>query len=649
MVETKLIMKESKDEFHQIMEHIRKGENFLLSGGAGSGKTYTLVQVIKQVIIENPTTKVACMTYTNAAVKEIEERVNHKHLNVTTIHDFIWDTIKYFQNELKIVLIDLINNDDISKIKLINDEKVEVSFYNEVESIEYSYQRTQLIKGIISHDELLIVANAMFEKYPKLCDILKDKFKFIFVDEYQDTHKEVVQIFLEFLTKSKKQNVIGFFGDAMQSIYDTGVGNLDNYKGDEVGKVKEVKKVQNRRNPLKIITLANKLRTDRIQQEPSQDLTAPNMLPNGEPKEGNIKFIYSTDDNLEKVKSYLDWNFENTKDIKELNLTHNLIAGKAEFRSLMDIYDKDPIIGLKNDILKRIKENREKGRPEVEIEETNTFDQVVDKFELRTKKVKGEPIAKLKKDIILEKPENILLYNQLKDKLFAEVKKIYLDKKHLIDDKKQDKDEESKKGSERDNLIKHLFRIQKNIFLYNNNQYNDFLRITDYKITNIKHKRNLKNSIEEVTNVADKTIADVITDADAKGICLIDEKLEKFKIENEYTYNRVKNVKFSEFQKLYDYLEGFTPFSTQHKVKGDEFNNVLVVLDNGKWFDYNFEKLFLNTGTPSVLERTQKIFYVCCTRAKEKLAVYYHNPNVAVIEKAKEWFEEDNVINLDLI
>ena len=99
MVETRLIMKESKDEFQQIMEHIRKGENFLLSGGAGSGKTYTLVQVIKQVIIENPTTKVACMTYTNAAVKEIEERVNHKHLNVTTIHDFLWDTIKYCQNE----------------------------------------------------------------------------------------------------------------------------------------------------------------------------------------------------------------------------------------------------------------------------------------------------------------------------------------------------------------------------------------------------------------------------------------------------------------------------------------------------------------------------------------------------------------------
>ena len=66
MVEERLI--ETKDEFQQIMELIERGENFLLSGGAGSGKTYSLVQVIKQVITNNPTSRVACMTYTNAAV-----------------------------------------------------------------------------------------------------------------------------------------------------------------------------------------------------------------------------------------------------------------------------------------------------------------------------------------------------------------------------------------------------------------------------------------------------------------------------------------------------------------------------------------------------------------------------------------------------
>ena len=65
-------------EVQVIFEAIDEGRNFLLSGGAGSGKTYSLVNVIRQVITEKPTDKIACITYTNAAVKEIENRVNHK-------------------------------------------------------------------------------------------------------------------------------------------------------------------------------------------------------------------------------------------------------------------------------------------------------------------------------------------------------------------------------------------------------------------------------------------------------------------------------------------------------------------------------------------------------------------------------------------
>ena len=157
----------------------------------------------------------------------------------------------------------------------------------------------------------------------------------------------------------------------------------------------------------------------------------------------------------------------------------------------------------------------------------------------------------------------------------------------------------------------------------------------------------MKQNIESLINVGDKTIEEVINDAHEKGICLIDEKLEKFREEKEYVYDRAKNVKYSEFQKLYDFLEGKTPFSTQHKTKGTEFNNVLVILDNGNWNKYNFENLFLGGGTASVLERTQKIFYVCCTRAKENLAVFYHNPSANVVDRAKIWFGEENVLYIE--
>jgi DNA helicase-2/ATP-dependent DNA helicase PcrA len=633
MVETGLVL-EKKDEFQEIMEHIKNGNNFLLSGGAGSGKTYSLVQVIKQVIEDNPTSKVACMTYTNAAVKEIEERVNHDNLTVTTIHDFLWDNIKHFQKELKSTLVKLINDESETKIKIDN-ETVSPDYFDSLEETIQYKEYLHLKEGIISHDELLVVANSMFQFFPKLCDILKDRYQFIFIDEYQDTHREVIEIFLTHLNQSKKKNIIGFFGDAMQSIYPDGIGNLDGYKGDEVEKVKEVKKEQNRRNPKLVYELANRLRvnTDGLVQTHSDDDNAPNML-DGTVKDGNIKFAYSNDGNLQTFRDYLGWDFLDSKQTKELNLTHNLIAGKAGFRGLMEIYDRDRIIELKNKITKKIKEDN------IEISEEATFGEVLDQVNLPVK-----PSTQVGQFIT----ENNDLYTAARSYKFSDFRKIYLDKDQLLDDKKQDKEDENKKGSKRDHLIKHLFKIQNNISLYQNKKYNEFLRITDfrYNFKNIEQKRLLQKSIIELIDVGDKTIEQIITEANEKGICIVDDNLMRFIAEKEYVYNRVKNIRFSEFQKLYDYLEGATPFSTQHKTKGDEFSNVLVILDNGKWNDYNFEYLFLNTGTPSVLERTQKIFYVCCTRAKENLAVYYHNPKPAVLEKAKELFGAANVVCLD--
>jgi DNA helicase-2/ATP-dependent DNA helicase PcrA len=642
MVETRLAL---ESEVQEIFKCIDNNQNFLLSGGAGSGKTYSLVQVIRQVIAENPTFMIACMTYTNAAVKEIEERVNHKNLNVSTIHDFLWDNIKHFKKELKAALVALVNNEEIPQISIDEVHPIPDNYFdNFKDGIQYK-EYLRIREGIISHDELLTVANYMFDKYPKLNDILKDKYRFIFIDEYQDTNKAVVQIFLNHFKNSKKKNIIGFLGDAMQSIYDDGIGNLNEYKGDDAEQVKEIKKHQNRRNPQTVINLANKLRTDGIVQEPSTDNNAPNML-NGHVKEGRILFLHSTNDDVNRAKQFLsenhEWDFFNAKETKELNLTHNLIAGKAGFRNLMDIYDSDPVIGLKNDILKKIKDLKKDNKPEIQIDEQDTFDVVVDKFQLKNRQ------RKLKKEVLLQDPKNADLYRQLKDKLFSDVKNIYISKDGLIDDKKQDEGDENKKGSKRDKLIRHLFKIQTNISLYTNARYNDFLRATDYRyrIFSVEDKRALKENIESLVNVGDKSIAEIIDDAHEKGICLNDENLEKFQKEKEYLYNRVRDIKFSEFQKLYEYLEGKTPFSTQHKTKGTEFNNIFVILDNGRWNDYNFEYLFLEKGTQTVLERSQKIFYVCCTRAKENLAVFYYDPKPEVIAKAIEWFGEGNVISV---
>lgn len=242
-------------EVIEIFKAIDQGENFLLSGGAGSGKTYSLVQVIRQILIEQPLANIACVTYTNAAVKEIEDRVSHKRLKVSTIHDFIWDIIKHFQKELKKCLIQLLNDDEV-RISISGVDQVPEDFFNE-KSIEYK-EYLRLREGIISHDEVIILAYEMFKKYPRLGDILKDRFQFVLVDEYQDTNKAIIEILLNHLKDSNKTNIVGFFGDSMQSIYDNTIGDLTDYKENYI----HIKKTQNRRNPQKIIDLANILRID---------------------------------------------------------------------------------------------------------------------------------------------------------------------------------------------------------------------------------------------------------------------------------------------------------------------------------------------------------------------------------------------------
>ena len=359
----------------------------------------------------------------------------------------------------------------------------------------------------------------MFRTYKKLCDILKDKYKFIFVDEYQDTHKEVVDILLSHLQQSNRKNIIGFFGDAMQSIYESGVDDINVYINN--GLLYEVLRQQNRRSPRLVIELANRLRTDNITQEPSEDENAPNML-NGTIKEGNIKFIYSDNDDLNRVRDYLtqhyNWDFTDSKNIKELNLTHNLIAGKAGFENLMGVYNGDQILKFRDRIKKYIKDN-------------NIQDDFSDKsfgkvLEILQQGKTGNDLKKVKPTPAMQTfiDTNLELFEYAKQYNYINLLKIYVDKDQFLDDKKQTEDEEKKKGSKRDNLIKHLFKIQKAISSYQSGKYNEFLKVTDYKVNNVQDKINLKQNIESLVHVGEKTIEQIIEEAHTHRICLKDDK-----------------------------------------------------------------------------------------------------------------------------
>ncbi|WWW12507.1 UvrD-helicase domain-containing protein [Arcobacter cryaerophilus gv. pseudocryaerophilus] len=96
----------------QIYQCIDTKESFVLDAGAGSGKTWSLVESLKYIIKNNGENfnrnnqKIVCITYTNVAKNEIIERLeNNELVIVSTIHDFLWNCISQFKKELKIKLI----------------------------------------------------------------------------------------------------------------------------------------------------------------------------------------------------------------------------------------------------------------------------------------------------------------------------------------------------------------------------------------------------------------------------------------------------------------------------------------------------------------------------------------------------------------
>ena len=66
---------EIEDEVKEILQCIENKKNFILTGGAGSGKTHSLVSLIQEIGRLYPNKSIICITYTNNAVAEIKSRI----------------------------------------------------------------------------------------------------------------------------------------------------------------------------------------------------------------------------------------------------------------------------------------------------------------------------------------------------------------------------------------------------------------------------------------------------------------------------------------------------------------------------------------------------------------------------------------------
>ncbi|CDA75150.1 aTP-dependent DNA helicase UvrD/REP family [Bacteroides sp. CAG:530] len=83
-------------------------KSFFLFAGAGSGKTYSLVLLLKKthnsigkkLLLQGK--NVAVITFTNAATDEIINRLDYSPIfHISTIHSFVWDVIKHYQADIK--------------------------------------------------------------------------------------------------------------------------------------------------------------------------------------------------------------------------------------------------------------------------------------------------------------------------------------------------------------------------------------------------------------------------------------------------------------------------------------------------------------------------------------------------------------------
>lgn len=508
-------------------------ENFLLSGGAGSGKTHTLVETLKSVFAKNQNAKVACITYTNVAADEIKSRAPFDNLRVSTIHDFLWSEIKNYQKNL------------CDAFRELNEISSETEDY-QIDNLQYLNYR-DIKNGIISHDDVIKISSKVFENCPKLARILCDRYEYIFIDEYQDTAPSVIKIFLEDIDEfSQGKLCIGMFGDRMQAIYNTGVDAKDDGMKRFKRKYREIVKSDNYRCSSEVIELLNKIRDDNLTQKTS-----------GKNLVGSSMFIYSNQEfNLDVLKGssvFKNWKFDDSKNTKILMLTHNLSAIGSNFSQIREIY--------------------------------NSCDK---------------------------------LKSFVNDRLF---------------------------GSEPDKFAALLLKIGNLMDAFKKQDYKTLISGLDRSIKNNEDKREIAKIFREFSENSNTTIGEVILRFEESKILRSTEILTEYRNEEIYGdfWERISEVPLVKVSNYYDYYSGYLPFSTQHGVKGAEYENVLVNLDNGNWRLYNFEKLFL--GNTNAF--TKKLFYVSCSRAKDNLAVYMQTANASIIRKAKELFGEKNCFCLD--
>lgn len=602
-------------------------KSFFLFAGAGSGKTRTLVNVLskfkeeygKNFKLKNK--KVAIITYTNAAANEISNRLEHNSIfQVSTIHSFAWELIKNFTLDIKIWLKTNIKNEiqelevEQSKSRNLNNKtslartkKIE-SKTKRLESLDsfhkfiYNPNGDNLTKDSLNHNEVISITADLILNKGLFQQIIINKYPIILIDESQDTKKELIDALFKLQSLNKESFSLGLFGDTMQRIYTDGKENLEiGLPNDWITPAKKM----NHRSKSRIIDLVNKIRFNVDGQE---------QLPRLENIGGCVRFFaISRNKNksdvenciCKKMKEYTGdekWIGDNSN-IMTLTLEHHMAARRMGFSSFFDpLYKIDK---LKTSLL------------DGSSEAINIFTKIIlpiyianereNRFEIANYVKQFSPL--ISKQSLSEEP------NKLEKLHFANEKLNEL--LSLWDDKKEPT----------------LLEILNNI---------DSTKL--FKIPNVL-KIVLAQQNGETTEVSNE-----------------EENEEDKNDENDIlnAWEMALSAKFSEIVQYNEYINAESKFATHQGVKGLEYERVMVVIDDeeSRGFLFSYEKLFevtplstndeknIQEGKETGIDRTKRLFYVACSRAKESLAIVSYTDDPETLKNNVinfGWFQENEV------
>lgn len=311
--------------------------HFRVSAGPGAGKTYWLVEHIKNVLHRSDrlakTKKIACITYTNIAVETILKRLgtSAEHVEVSTIHSFLYKHIikpyaSFISDEYGLNIEEMDGHDDqpvsLKKVvawieshpnsshlkhpysvnqltKLENYKSALISwlgslfykinsngsidivsdrtkaFYfekrriylnntclNLLETDFLNYKKCYWSEGKIHHDDVLFFSHQIIKKYPFVLEVLRAKFPYFFIDEFQDCNPIQVEL-LKLL--GQEETIIGIIGDKAQSIYGFQGAEPSQFLTYNLSGILDYQMSDNRRSTNEIVSLLNIVRTDIIQ------------------------------------------------------------------------------------------------------------------------------------------------------------------------------------------------------------------------------------------------------------------------------------------------------------------------------------------------------------------------------------------------